>query len=134
MTIREEQLAEREAWEAEGREINRKLEEVRNMKPYEIILQQLGGINKITAMTGAKNFMYSSKDPNFIEFKFKSCKKANHVKIEYDKSKDLYEMIFYKIKRVDGLPTPKIVRVFNCLFASDLIYTFEQYTGLRLSL
>jgi len=40
------------------------------MKPHEITIQQLGGYNRLQAMIGASNFVYSEKD-NYISFRFK---------------------------------------------------------------
>ena len=104
------------------------------MQVYEMILEQLGGIGKLKAMLGAKDFMYSSKDPNFIEFNFKGCDKANHIKIEYNEGKDLYDIAFYKIKKVNGLAQPEEVKAFTDVFTSELKSTFRDYTGLELSL
>ena len=62
------------------------------------ILKQLGG-NKFIAMTGAKNLGYSD---NSLSFKIgKNKSKATHVEIEYDRGKDLYNMIFFNIRGTD---------------------------------
>ena len=91
------------------------------------ILKQLGG-NKFITMTGAKNLVSDSKGLGFRIGKNKS--KANYVKIEYDKGKDLYNVIFGSIKNVDYTE----LKVFKGISVEQLRKVFTDYTGLYTSL
>jgi len=90
------------------------------------ILQQMGGVNKIKAMTGACNFGASD---NLVSFKFKMCKKANYVRITLN-SMDLYDVEFIKIWGTKIT----IVKTYNGIYDDQLKSIFEDYTGLYLSL
>lgn len=92
-------------------------------------LLQLGGSNRLSAMIGAHNFT-SDKDGT-LGFHFKSCKKANIVRIELNAS-DLYNIRFYKYNK-KTLDCPE-VHTLNDIYAEDLKRLIEEYTGLYLSL
>ena len=102
-------------------EINR-VQEVANT-----ILFQMGGRGKISAMTGAE-FSISSSDLG-VSFRFKMFTKANHCKITLNWD-DTYTMTFTKIKKFDFVTVKEI----SGLYHDMLKHTFEEFTGLRLSL
>ena len=87
------------------------------------ILEQLGG-NKFAAMTGAKNFTYSStaKSP-FLMFQIGSGAKnaIKFVKITLN-SMDLYDMEFMK-------RNGSIVRTINGIYNDQLQDIFTDVTG-----
>ncbi len=91
-----------------------------------IIMDQMGGINKVTAMTGAFNFM---KTDNSMQFKFKGSKTFNCVKIELN-SMDLYDVTFYKLGKYDI----KKQKGVNGIYNDQLKKVFESNTELYLSL
>ena len=96
------------------------------LKPYEVILQQLGG-NRFVAMTGAKNLGTSNKKD--LSFSIgRNAKNVSHVHIKLT-SMDLYDVEFInmrgakrkskKVKGVYGDMLPKI---------------FKKYTGMNVRL
>jgi hypothetical protein len=92
--------------------------------------RQLGGTGRLAAMIGANNFGYSSKDGS-IQFNFKSCRKANVIKVEVTPA-DLYKVTFYKYNR--RTYETATVKEFDGLYNDQLKETIEDYTGLYLSL
>ena len=99
-------------------------------------LQQLGNYGKMKAMIGIHSLVC---DPDgTLYFDFKVSRKANRCKIHLNGS-DLYDMVFYrrgKPKFVgDEFDTGiKEVGKFTDLYNDQLTSTFEEFTGLRLSL
>lgn len=93
-------------------------------KKAEEIIKQMGGINKLSAMTGANTFIALEDG---LSFKFKGCKQCNYVKITVN-GKDLYDLDFKNIKgmNVKDFKTEKDVGVEN------LKKTFTKTTGLDL--
>ena len=89
------------------------------------ILEQMGGVNKIKAMTGASNF---GADKNYVTFKFKGSRTANHVRITLN-SMDLYDIVFFKITKLKFKEVGQYTGIYN----DQLKETFEKYTGLYLS-
>jgi hypothetical protein len=111
------------------------------MKPADITLSQLGGRGRLTAMIGAKDFFCSS-DEQTLMFKFKLCKKANYCEITIN-DRDEYDLVFKKIHRAPSLKQlmagkehkmPTVVEVFNSIQSENLHETFQDFTGLDLSL
>jgi hypothetical protein len=90
------------------------------------ILNQMGGINRISAMTGAFNFL---EGKNEVRFKFKGSKKANHVRVQLD-ADDTYTVTFSKIR---GLKFAEVAK-FSGIYNDGLIDLFERTTELYLSL
>lgn len=92
----------------------------------EAIIKQLGGINRLSAMLGANNFI-GHKDG--VSFKFKGSTKMNYVKISVN-SKDLYDLDFKKLVGMNSkdIATEKNINV------EILRKTFTQITGLDLSI
>ena len=92
------------------------------------IAQQMGGIPRLTAMIGAKNFL---GDKDMLQFKWsaKSKKKINTVRIQLEPS-DTYKVTFYSLKGFDISE----VSGWDDVQASELRPLFERETGLALSL
>lgn len=106
-----------------------------DMKPADVILQQLGGRNRLNVMIGAKDF-YSVNDGNTLSFKFAGCKKANCVKITLN-ARDLYDIEFIKIGRRNPttFETPVTeVKTFEDIYADTMREVIENFTEMRLSL
>jgi hypothetical protein len=99
-----------------------------NAQQAQTTLNQLGGINKIHAMTGAKDFARDEAG-QYVSFKFLGCKTANYIKITLT-WEDLYEMEFGKLKKWEY----EVVKSINGVYAEDLKRIFEDTTGLALSL
>jgi len=91
-------------------------------------MQQLGGFNKVAAMTGAANFIDLG---NGVSFKFKGCRKINCLRVVLD-ADDTYTVDFYKVNmRTFDV---KEVKTLSGMYCDQLIPTFESTTGLYLSL
>lgn len=101
---------------------------ISNPEIAEIIAQQMGGINRISAMTGAHTFVDLG---NGLGFKFKGSKKANCLQITLDPS-DTYSLTFYKIT-ARGLNVATALEL-SGVYADQLRPIFESTTGLYLSL
>lgn len=95
--------------------------------PADIILSQLGGAGRLTAMIGAKHF-FSDDDGRSLVFKFAGSRKANYAKITLTDD-DLYTVDFKKIRGVEA----KDVESFEGVYADMLRDIFESTTGLYLS-
>ena len=96
------------------------------MKKADELLKQMGGVNKLSAMTGANTFLALEDG---LSFKFKGCKQCNYVKITVNQ-KDLYDMDFKKVvgTKVKDVKTEKDIDV------SMLKKMFTKTTGLDLHL
>ena len=89
------------------------------------ILQQLGGANRLHAMTGAYNFVNVG---NGLSFKIKN-QKANYIKITLT-SMDLYDV---EVGRIRG-NTYKVVAEGKGMYAEELKRFIEKSTGMYLTL
>ncbi|MDD4588843.1 MAG: hypothetical protein PHG06_00240 [Parabacteroides sp.] len=99
------------------------------------ILGQMGGIRSITLLTSAKDFLDHG---NGVSFKFKGSKTVNYVKVVLN-AMDTYDVEFGKIsmkKAEFGVKMPEYnkVKEFDDIYNDQLKGTFEQFTGLYLSL
>ena len=109
------------------------------MNTANIILAQLGGLGRISAMIGAKNFVsYSAaadseygESEGGVAFKFpmRGAGKPNHVKVILE-ADDTYTVTFTQIRGLKFKTTSETALV----YAGDLARLFENTTGLRLSL
>lgn len=92
------------------------------------ILRQMGGIRRISIMTGAKNFVASE---NCITFKIgKGAKnKITNIKIELN-AMDLYDVTFFRIWGTKITTVKKVDGIYNDMLKE----TFENETGFYLSL
>ena len=86
-------------------------------------LKQLGG-NRFIAMTGAKHF---GVGPNGMSFKIgRNSKRVNHVTIDYDRGRDLYNMKFDWVT-IKGIKNKKTLKG---IYADQLQDMFTKYTGM----
>ena len=97
------------------------------------IFQLIGSPNKLKMMLGAKHFVkgYFDQD-NYpgIQFKFPRSNGINCCQLTLDIGSDLYCLKFFNIK---GLNSTE-VSTYPDLFVENVRQTFEQQTGLYLSL
>lgn len=96
------------------------------MNYIETLKQLGGGISGLQNMVGAKNFVESE---NSIQFRFKSCKKANICRIYLDLN-DTYTVEFYKLSKFEC----PMVQIYDNVYGDQLTSIFEKFTGLYLSL
>ena len=90
-------------------------------------LKQLGG-NRFIMMTGAKHF---GVGPNGMSFKIgRNSKRVNHVTIDYDRGRDLYNMKFDWVT-IKGIQNKKKLKG---IYADQLQDMFTKYTGMYTSL
>jgi hypothetical protein len=94
----------------------------------ETILQQMGGQNKIAAMTGAHSFVNRG---NGVSFKFKMCRKFNYMRVVLDDALDLYTVTLSKVTKLGESKNEKVTDGVYCDMLKDI---FESETGLYLSL
>jgi len=97
------------------------------MKPYLVIIDQLGGSGRLKAMVGAWNFIRDGEKN--VQFRFKGSKVANHVSISLN-SKDLYDVSFCKVHG----DSVKKEKHYKGNYNDGLVELFEEHTGLYLSL
>lgn len=106
----------------------------------QIIVKQLGGISRLSAIIGAKNFV-SSDQGYTLEFKIgKGAKnKINHIKIHHNPM-DLYDVTFLRLyNRLDKqlnikIPEYKKVSHIENVFCDDLMDIIEENIGMFLTL
>jgi hypothetical protein len=94
----------------------------------EIILQQLGGKGKLSMMIEMWNIKV---EDNGVSFRFNGSQVANYIKIVLDPS-DTYNLEFMQINSAKGICEEK--KRYSMIYCDQLINTFEEYTGLYLSL
>lgn len=100
-------------------------------------LEQLGGMNKVSVMIGAKDFMQSQED-SYLQFSHrKGINKG--VKVRIQLVGDLYTITWYQRKRVEVMPGVKMTDFVECdsvemVYGDQLKEIFENHTGLYLSL
>lgn len=93
------------------------------MTVHQTILDQLGG-SKFRAMTGARDFVNTSKGLSFRVGK--NDKGVTHVKIELT-DLDLYDVTFYRVRGATNLTV--LAQVEN-VYADRLQTVFTENTGL----
>jgi ppGpp synthetase/RelA/SpoT-type nucleotidyltranferase len=96
----------------------------RNKEIAQTIVNQLGGMNRLVAFTGASNFAAIN---NGLSFRIKNAK-ANYIKITLN-GKDLYDL---EVGRIRGT-TYKVVGKENDLYYDMLKREIEKLTGMYLS-
>lgn len=89
------------------------------------------GLGALQAMITAHYFII---EKDYIQFKFKGCKKANTLVVRYDAGADLYNMEFIKTGTRQFLPYADTVKEIKGLYTWDLKRTFESFTGLYTTL
>lgn len=103
----------------------------RNQEIAQVILQQLGGMNKLAVMTGAKDFLAIE---NGVQFNIgKNAKGVNKVIIKLT-AQDLYDVEFGVVRRVKGVPTYKVLDKTEGAYCDMLKALFEKATGMYLTL
>jgi hypothetical protein len=97
----------------------------------DIIAQQLGGLGRLSAMIGAKNFAYAKEGRGMFSFQFPNRKRSapNCIKIVLEAS-DTYTVHFFRIGRADFKELGTVADV----YADNLKSLIEDRTGLFLSL
>jgi len=115
-------------------------EENRQLEIANTILKQLGG--KLKTMIGASNILALKSG---VQFDFKMNRKMNRCQIELN-SMDLYDIRLYRNIKVTGyeknLETMEekmekskvVVKESTNLYNHDMLKSFEEMTGLYLSL
>lgn len=95
------------------------------------ILTQMGGVNRISVMTNAKDFVaLDSPEQGGVQFGFKGNAKTGNkfrVILGWD---DLYTVEFWYVRGT----TMKKIAEFDMIYGDQLKRIFEDHTGLRLSL
>jgi len=129
MTSRYDEYVEADAKDnaslAEGGQVGPAPEMTEDQRIASIIIQQLGGRNRLNIMTGAYNFYAVKKG---VAFRIKN-QKANYIKIVLEPT-DLYAI---EIGRIRG-NTYKIVYEHSGIYNDQLKGIIEKYTGMYLSL
>jgi len=99
------------------------------MKVGDIILKQMGGMNRLKAMIGANNFLAHPKGVSF-KWPARQRSKGNYVLIML-RSDDTYDLQFQTVGRQgDSRKREKHTGI----YADQLIKTFSRQTGLALRL
>jgi len=94
------------------------------------ILKQMGGTSRLSAMTGAKNFINHGDAASFRFARPRHAKGlSNHVKITLN-SMDLYDVQFNSLHGYNCKPG----KSFEGVCATQLKAVFESVTGLYLTL
>lgn len=88
------------------------------------INRQIG--HKAFFMIGTRHKLGSADS---LTFDIRGSNVANKIMITLTAA-DLYDMVFYKVRRVDGVPTAKVVAEERGLYADMLHATIERVTGL----
>jgi len=93
------------------------------------IFDQLGGMNRIAMMTGAKNFGYSTTDEGNVKasFSFKGSRKVNGLEITL--TNDTYTVTFSKTTAKTGY---NVIETSENVYGDNLTGMFETRTGLSL--
>ena len=89
------------------------------------------GTGRLAAMVGANGFVSCDAD-RWVQFGFKSCRKSNKCRIEYDAGADLYNLVFFKYS-TKTYECPEVKR-YDGLGWDQLKPAFENFTGLYVSL
>lgn len=95
------------------------------------ILSQLGG-NRFIAMTGAKNLINCGDALQFNLPRGFAKNKANKVRVTYEKSADLYSVVFYKWN-ARKLELNEVSNASGC-DVEQMREVMERETGLALAL
>ena len=93
-----------------------------------IIINQIGGTGRLSAMIGARDFLAID---NGLQFKFvaKSKNKSNIIRITLN-GNDLYDVSFIKYRALEA----KTISEHNDVFCDSLVELIEKETELYLSL
>jgi hypothetical protein len=93
----------------------------------ETILNQLGGIGRLSAMTGAKHFVAIE---NGVQFRIgRNAKKVNRVTVTLN-AMDLYDTRYSSVRSLKETIRAESASVYNDMLRGD----FERETGMYLTL
>jgi hypothetical protein len=103
------------------------------MKPAEIIMQQLGGGRRLSIMIGARNF-FSDNDGRTLLFSFPNKKRSapNFIQITLTERDD-YRIEFGRKSRSAAIGY-KVIAEYDGIYCDQLVSLFEEVTGLYLTL
>jgi hypothetical protein len=103
----------------------------RNQEIAKVILQQMGGMNRLAVMTGAKDFIAIE---NGVQFSIgRNAKGVNKVIIKLN-GQDLYDVEFGAVRRIKGMPAYKMLDRTEGAYCDMLKPLFEAATGMYLTL
>lgn len=95
-----------------------------------MIQQFCNNTGRLKAMLGTKRVIFNN-DKDLISFDFKMCRKANYCTLSYVYASDTYTMEFFRVTKDMELVEKES---YTDLFFDELKSTFENYTGLYISL
>ena len=90
----------------------------------QIIVNQLGGMGKLKAFTGA--YLFATNGHN-VTFRIKN-RKVNAINITLN-GKDLYDLKFMRVRGTNI----KLIKEYNDIYFDQLIPLFEETTGMYLN-
>lgn len=110
----------------------------RNQEIATTIATQLGGLGRLKAMCGAKDFVavengLQMKLPSNMAKCMKTGESFTHLVITLTPA-DLYRMESVRCRMTKGVLTRKVVRVEDGVYNDSLCAMFEDMTGMYLSL
>lgn len=102
----------------------------------ETIVEQMGGMNTLVWLAGAKNFIAREIDncPT-LDFSFGGSERFDHCRVTLTPADD-YTVLFYKSDIVNGVevgPISEMASDYFGMYCDQLIGLFEDVTGLYLS-
>ena len=97
----------------------------------EILLNQMGGAWKISAMTDAQ-IVTDTAAATLVFKKQTGAKKITHLKVSYNQGTDLYDLQGFKLNR-KTFTCPEVLTI-SGVDAANLKRTCEQLTGLYFTL
>ena len=95
------------------------------------IIQQMGGFGKLKAMVNARDFCALKAG---VKFRFTGSRMSNICIVNLDEALDLYDFELWRVGTRKGQIYSKLVHTETGLYFDMLKPTFEEETGLRLSL
>ena len=99
-----------------------------NPEVAKTILRQIGGIGRVAAMTGAKNFVDNGSGVYFNIGR--NAKGVNLVEINLNSGTDTYDVAFKYVT----IRSNKVKAEYSDIYADQLVGLIERNTGMYLSL
>ena len=96
------------------------------------ILAQMGGIGAIKTMTGAREFETHADGVSF-RFPNSDRERPNHVRVRYDRGRDLYDVEFSRLRSTKTGKVLDPVETHEGMYGDALKELFERQTGLDLT-
>ena len=101
-----------------------------NLDIANTILKQLGGLNRLRAMTGAKDALAID---NGVQFKIgRNAEGVNTIRITLN-AMDTYDVEYGRVRNVKRVPTYKVLVSEPGIYNDMLISSFERNTGMYLT-